>query len=78
MLEDFGFYKGEVDSFFGPMTEQGVKDFQSTSTVLQANGIVDEQTRAELYKQFSFWLEHNVTPLKTNSYYLTDKGTQQI
>lgn len=42
-LADGGFYAGEIDGIFGPVTAKAVKDFQRSS-YLPVNGIVDKET----------------------------------
>jgi 3D (Asp-Asp-Asp) domain-containing protein len=42
-LVDGGFYAGDVDGIFGPITAKAVKEFQR-SVNLTVNGIVDKQT----------------------------------
>ncbi len=42
-LADGGFYTGEIDGVFGPVTAKAVKEFQR-STDLKESGIVDKET----------------------------------
>jgi len=42
-LADGGFYAGEIDGIFGPITAKAVKEFQK-SVNLTVNGIVDKET----------------------------------
>lgn len=42
-LADGGFYAGEIDGIFGPVTAKAVKEFQR-STDLKVSGIVDKET----------------------------------
>lgn len=46
-LADAGFYAGEIDGIFGPVTTKAVKEFQRIS-YLTINGIVDKETFAYL------------------------------
>ncbi|PSN18390.1 hypothetical protein C7271_12745 [filamentous cyanobacterium CCP5] len=46
-LMQLGYYDGPVDGFFGPATQSAVRAFQSDQA-LEANGIVRDQTWAEL------------------------------
>lgn len=48
ILREFEIYEGEVDGAYGPVTELAVKKFQETSTKIQANGVIDEETRVEM------------------------------
>jgi 3D (Asp-Asp-Asp) domain-containing protein len=42
-LADGGFYAGEIDGVFGPVTAKAVKEFQRSNS-LQITGIVDKET----------------------------------
>ncbi|HWR43870.1 3D domain-containing protein [Sporomusa sp.] len=42
-LADGGFYAGEIDGVFGPVTAKAVKDFQQSAS-LQVTGTVDKET----------------------------------
>lgn len=42
-LADSGFYAGDIDGIFGPITAKAVKEFQHSSS-LNENGIVDKET----------------------------------
>jgi 3D (Asp-Asp-Asp) domain-containing protein len=46
-LADSGFYAGDIDGIFGPITAKAVKEFQHSSS-LNVNGIVDKETFAYL------------------------------
>ena len=46
-LADGGFYAGDIDGIFGPITAKAVKEFQRSSS-LNENGIVDKETFAYL------------------------------
>lgn len=46
-LADGGFYAGEIDGVFGPITAKAVKEFQR-STDLKVSGCVDKETFAYL------------------------------
>ena len=46
-LADGGFYVGDIDGIFGPVTAKAVKEFQRTA-YLTVNGIVDKETFAYL------------------------------
>ncbi|WP_371370688.1 3D domain-containing protein [Sporomusa aerivorans] len=47
LLADSGFYAGEIDGVFGPVTAKAVKEFQR-STSLDVSGVVDKETFAYL------------------------------
>jgi 3D (Asp-Asp-Asp) domain-containing protein len=46
-LADGGFYVGEIDGVFGPVTSKAVKEFQQSNN-LKVNGIVDKETYSYL------------------------------
>ncbi len=48
-LREFGFYRGEVDGIFGPLTERAVRRFQQERNLL-VDGIVGPKTFAELLR----------------------------
>src|SRR5690554_574887 len=47
-LKGLGFYVGNLDGFFGPKTERGVKDFQGTDMGLEITGIFDRKSREKM------------------------------
>lgn len=51
MLAVLGYFRGDVDGFFGPITKQAVIDFQ-TAEGLVADGIVGPQTYNALQKAY--------------------------
>ena len=51
-LADLGYYNGEITGYFGEVTEQAVKDFQ-TINGLEATGVVDENTYNVLFSELA-------------------------
>jgi outer membrane protein OmpA-like peptidoglycan-associated protein len=51
MLQDLGFYTGNIDEKHGPETDQAVRDFQQVKG-LQADGIVGDDTWAALIHDY--------------------------
>lgn len=49
-LADLGYYAGEITGYFGEVTEQAVKDFQTVNG-LEATGVVDETTLDLLFSE---------------------------
>ncbi|MGJ5641144.1 TIGR02594 family protein [Formosa sp. S-31] len=47
-LKQLGYNCGTSDGVFGKKTEQALKDFQSSNTELNINGVFDEETRVYL------------------------------
>ena len=47
MLQDMGYYKGEVDGLLGPLTRQALIGYQ-TDRGMVATAVIDEPTLAAL------------------------------
>jgi len=58
LLADGGFYAGEIDGIFGPITAKAVKEFQGSND-LKVTGIVDNET-------FTYIERHSGEPSRYN------------
>ncbi|CQR73956.1 Cell wall-binding protein [Sporomusa ovata] len=73
-LADSGFYVGDIDGIFGPITAKAVKEFQHSSS-LNVNGIVDKETFAYLGRLAGMPSRYSrVLSMKASAYSAYDPG----